>query len=155
MKPRRQKIAFRNKSPFGWWLASYLERLEFDDEDKTNANRRCLTWENTILLKASSRERAFEKAIATARRASVGETWGANGRRGQWRFEGVTELLPIYEQLEDGAEILWRERRIAVKTARSMVKTKSTLGVFDDTPAAGDSPSANNRVQTDRATRGR
>lgn len=28
----------------------------------------------------------------------------------QWVFEGVTEVLPIYEELEDGAEIMWAER---------------------------------------------
>jgi hypothetical protein len=30
-------------------------------------------------------------------------------RRGAWRFEGLTSLLPICEKIEDGAEILWRE----------------------------------------------
>ena len=36
---------------------------------------------------------------------------GPEGVDVQWVFEGVIELLPIYEELEDGAEIMWADRR--------------------------------------------
>src|SRR6266496_4365398 len=38
------------------------------------------------------------------------EAWETDTkRRGCWRFEGLTELLPIYERVEDGAEMWWTE----------------------------------------------
>jgi len=55
----RKEIPRRNRNQTGWWIASYIERFEFYDEDKLNANRRCLAWENTILIKAEDREEAY------------------------------------------------------------------------------------------------
>ena len=58
-----------------------------------------------------------------------------------WKFLGLTELLPIYEKLEDGAEILWREHyNRSLRKILSKVKKKSELGIFDDTLAFGDMP---------------
>jgi hypothetical protein len=52
---------------------------------------------------------------------------------GEWRFAGVAELLPVYDRLEDGAEVLWKVRgRLPLSKIRSMVKSKKTLSVFDD-----------------------
>jgi hypothetical protein len=43
----------------------------------------------------------------------------------QWLFEGVTELLPIYEKLGDGTEIMWAEhRQLILKNIRSRVRKK-------------------------------
>ena len=42
-------------------------------------------------------------------------------------------LLPIYEELEDGAEILcWEHENVTVKKLKSWVKGKRDLEVFDD-----------------------
>lgn len=130
---RRKRIAYRNKSPYGWWIASYLERFEFDDEDRTNAKRRCTAWENTIILKAKDRDAAYRKAEKRGRLADGNEFSTPNGRKGVLRYEGLTGLLPIYEELEDGAEILWNEHRNrSVRKVKSLVKQKHELAVFDD-----------------------
>jgi len=129
---RKERIPTRNKSPFGWWIASYIERFEPENEASENLNRRCLAWENTIIIKARNREEAYRKAEKAGK---VGNNLEAtiNGRKGVWKYEGLTSLLAIYEDLEDGAEILWNEHKnITVKKVRSWVKSKDQLETFDD-----------------------
>ena len=127
------RIPYRNKSPFGWWVASYLERLEWSHEDRRNPKRRCLAWENTVLVQAPTRQSAWKKTIALGRLSSGTAVHDDKGRKGVWRFEGLTELLPVYEQLEDGAEILWQEHRgRTVASIRAMVRTRMQLNSFDD-----------------------
>jgi hypothetical protein len=68
-------------------------------------------------------------------RRSDGIEWSDSRtkRRGAWRFEGLTELLPVYERIEDGAEISWTEHsNRSVKKIKSLVRRKRDLAVFDD-----------------------
>ena len=131
---KKRKIPHRNRSPYGWWIASVLLRFEFFDEDRTKLNRRCLAWKNTVLLKARTRDEAYRKAVAAGHQDAGGESWDADtGRRGTFRFEGLTLLLPVHEQLEDGAEILWTEYSgRTVRRIKSMVVPKGKLPVFND-----------------------
>jgi hypothetical protein len=132
-KRAKTKIPFRNRSPFGWWIASYIERFEYYDENKNNLARKCLAWENTVLIRARTREQAYRRAVALGRLSSGNEGWDSTKRRGAWRFEGLTDLLPVHEKLIDGAEILWKEHaNRTVKTIKSLVKRKQDLSVFDD-----------------------
>jgi hypothetical protein len=42
-------------------------------------------------------------------------------------------LLPVYEDIEDGAEILWRDRGLmTVEQIKNLAKSKRELPVFDD-----------------------
>ncbi len=130
----KNKIHPRNISPYGWWIASYLERFEFRDENNSNLNRRCTAWENTIIIKARNREEAFHKAEKIGRLGCDDKGYlTTDGRPCVWRYEGLTSLLPIYEELEDGAEILWKEHEnVTVKKVKSWVKDKPELETFDD-----------------------
>ena len=130
----RSKIPHRNRSPHGWWIASYVERFEYYDEKRRNLSRRCLAWENTILLKARNREEAWRKALAHGRLSEGTEALDTKTRRkGAWRFEGLTSLLPVYDRLEDGAEVLWAEHSgRTVRSVRALVKAKKDLEAFND-----------------------
>ena len=129
---RKKPIPNRNKSPFGWWVASYIERFEPENENSENPNRRCLAWENTIIIKAKNREVAFSKAEKVGKLGN-GIVSTVKGRKGVWRYEGLTSLLAIYEELEDGAEILWNEHKnVSMKSVKSRVKNKDQLETFDD-----------------------
>ena len=135
MKKRaRTGIPHRNRSPHGWWIASYLERFEYHGENRRNAGRRCLAWENTILVRARDREAAWRKALAWGRLSDGNEASNIRtGRKGVWRFEGLTSLLPLYDRLEDGAELIWTEHSgRTVRSIRALVKTKKQLEAFDD-----------------------
>jgi hypothetical protein len=135
-RQKKQEIPYRNRSPYGWWIVSYLQRFEYYDEDRRNPNRRCLAWENTILIKAGDREEAWRKAMAEGRAGQGSEAWDEDtGRKGCWRFEGLTSLLPVYDKLEDGAEVLWTQHAgRSVRKIRAMVKGKRQLEVFEDRP---------------------
>jgi hypothetical protein len=127
-------VPYKNRSPYGWWIASYLQRLEYAGEDRRNLTRRCLAWENTILLKARNRQEAWRKAIRLGKRGLPSEVREVGSdRKGFWLFEGLTSLLPVYESLEDGAELMWAEHSgRSVKSVRALVKAKHELAVFDD-----------------------
>jgi hypothetical protein len=129
----KHTAAHRNRSPHGWWIASYIERFEYDGEDRRNLNRRCLAWENTILVKARNRDEAWEKAMAHGRLSEGSEArLGTPRRRGTWHFEGLTRLLPVYERLADGAEILWVEHAgRSVRSIRALIKKKRDLDAFE------------------------
>lgn len=134
LKPSKA-IPSKNKSPYGWWIASLVERFEYYDEDKNNLNRRCLAWVNTILIQAHDREEAYRKALEYGSYSEGSEAWDDTGRKGCWRFEGIATLLPIYDQLEDGAELLWEEHENrSVKTVQSWVRQKEELETFIDDP---------------------
>lgn len=132
---KKKTIPSRNLSPFGWYVGSYIERLEFFDEDKANLERRCLAWENTVIVKARSREDAYKKIRESGKpaRGDHNVMTDRKGRRGKWVFEGLTSLLPIYEQIEDGSEIFWSEHRgKTVRKIKSKAKKKAELEVFQD-----------------------
>ena len=122
-------------SPVGWYVAVVLMRFEWYDEDTSNPNRRCLSWENQILLKAGSPQEAYEKAMADGRaNEEAGEMWesGNEARKGRWRFEGLTSLLAVYEVPGDGAEISWTEHENrTVRKVQSWAKSKDQLEVFE------------------------
>ena len=126
-------VPHRNRSPYGWWVASYIERLEWKHEDRNNPRRRCLSWENTILVQASNRSQAWQKAVALGRLSVGQEVHDGKGHTGVWRYEGLTDLLPVYDRLEHGAEILWQEHKgRSVARVKAMVKKKNELGIFND-----------------------
>jgi hypothetical protein len=133
-------IPHRNHSPCGWWIASYIERTVWDDEPNPSLNSRCLAWEKTIILQAPNRDAAYEKVIALAsQQTSQFVDTTRKNRKGHWVFEGLTSLLPIYDELSDGTEILWIEHKNrTIGKIRSLVKRKEKLEVFDDNPAIGD-----------------
>ena len=101
----------KNKSPVGWYYGSYLLRfVELDDVKRNNPERRFASWENTVIVEARTLNAAFAKVEKIGKAASKSYRGGTNGIRVRWEYLGITDLVPIYEQLEDGAEIAWTER---------------------------------------------
>ncbi len=120
-------------SPVNWYVAHILLRFEFYDEVKENLNRRCRIWLNEILINAKNPSEAYKKATKFGKlEEESGEMWTEQtDRKGRWLFEGLTSLVPIYEELKDGTEIFWTEyENKSVKTAKSWVKPKDKLEVF-------------------------
>jgi len=85
---KQQKIP--NKSPTGWWVVGILM------ENLTPGESRY--WENMILFTGRSWSEIYKKAVANAKVDEEG---------GNQRFVGITNLLPVYDEFEDGAEILF------------------------------------------------
>jgi type IV secretory pathway VirB9-like protein len=119
------------ESPVNWYVARVLIRFAIVGENTENLNRRCTAWENTILVKAENVEEAYSKAIEFGKQEES-EYINTDGKKVRWIFEGLTSLLAIYEELEDGAEIIWNEyENKSVKKIKSWVLPKEKLEVFD------------------------
>ena len=128
-----KKASHQHRSPTGWWIASYIERAVWDDARRPSASSRCTAWENTIIFKAKDRDSAYSKAVRLGSSNKSTFSDAAGKKTGRWAFEGLTSLLPIYDELEDGAEVLWRDHSgRTLKRVRAMVKKKSELEAFDD-----------------------
>jgi len=97
-------------SPVGWYVGSYLLRfIELDSMGNDDPDGKFLVWENTVIVRAGDLEEAYAKVVAIAKSGTGPYKGGTEGVPVQWVFEGMTELLPIFEPLEDGAEIMWAE----------------------------------------------
>ncbi len=102
----------KNTSPVGWYIGTYLIRfIEIDEKGNDDLENRFYSWENTVIVKANTMEEAFDKIEEIAKSEEEPYKGGPNGVPVQWIYEGVTELLPIYEELEDGAEVMWGEHK--------------------------------------------
>ncbi|SEL65668.1 protein of unknown function [Atopomonas hussainii] len=102
----------KNISPVDWYVASYLIRFtEINDPNNEDPEEMFISWENTIIVRATNLDEAYDKAIKIALETTEPYLGGPDATPVQWVFEGITELLPIYEELDDGAEIMWAKYR--------------------------------------------
>jgi len=128
----KSEIAYRNRNHTGWWIFTEVEYWVSDRQRRLKPSSRCPVYENTRLLRAKSREEAYRKATELGGAGRPSRT-----NAGEWRFAGISMLLPVYDKIEDGAEILWDDRRrIPLSRIKKMVKGKNQLSVFDDTEKA-------------------
>jgi len=132
-RPTKPKWNAKDVSPVGWYIAAYIERLEFKDEDKPDLTRRCRAWKNTILVRARDPEQAYRRARYWATLGGGGRWKIKKGIRGRMVFEGFTTLLPVYDKIKDGCEVIWTDYRSrSVRSIKSMVSPKGELEVFRD-----------------------
>jgi len=125
---RRSKIAFRNRNHSGWWIFREVEMWVSNRQQKLLPSSRCPVWENTRLIRARNRDEAYRKALNLGRAGHPSKT-----NKGEWRFAGISMLLPVYEDIKDGAEILWVDHgSMPVKRIRGLVKSRDQLPVFND-----------------------
>jgi hypothetical protein len=116
-----------NHSPVGWYIGSYLARfVVLGEERNDDPERKFHVWENTVLVQAENLDEAYDKVVA------VGKNHGAPYKNGlgqdvQWVFEGVSDLLPVYDKIEDGCEVMWAEYRKKLKNIRRRASTKAQL----------------------------
>ena len=117
----------KNLSPVGWYIGTYLARfIEIDEPKNSDVEARFATWENTVIVKANDLEEAYDKVEAIGIEHAEPYKGGEAGIPVQWEYLGVIELLPIYEEIEDGAEIMWASNYPRkLKKLLSMVKAKN------------------------------
>ncbi len=119
----------KNISPVGWYFGSYLLRfVELAESGRNNPEKRFRAWENTVLVKAKSLDSAYVKVDRIAKAATKPYQGGPKGARVMWEYVGVTELVPVYEAIADGAEIAWSDygsRKL--KTLRRWVRPRAAF----------------------------
>lgn len=116
-------------SPVGWYVASYVLRfIELDAPGNDDLDGEFPVWENTVIVRAGNLDDAYKKVVALAESETAPYKGGDEGVPVQWLFEGVTELLPIYEPLEDGAEIMWEDHEaVRLSELRQRAKPLSEI----------------------------
>lgn len=118
----RKKIS--NKGD--WFLVEIIEICEPANADIKNPERRATTWGNYILINAKTPSEAFDKAVKIGKAGSY--SFKSHEEKMKWKFAGIGDLLPIYEDIEDGAEILWKDYgNIQAKRVTKIVQTKKEL----------------------------
>jgi Domain of unknown function (DUF4288) len=112
-----------------WYLSREIIYFEFADQTDQDEYQ---VWENLILIKAQSPEEAYQKAIKHGFDSEEEVT--IDGRKGRSKFKGLKTLVPVYEDIEDGAEIEWLEYVVEKDTLESLVKPKENLPTFQPPP---------------------
>lgn len=95
-------------SPAGWYIASYLQRIDpIEAYDQAEAGHEpWAVWENRILVRASNPDEALKRTRERLEDAET-EYLNTDGVLLRDTVVGLTGLIPIYDELEDGNEIEW------------------------------------------------
>jgi len=110
-----------------WYLVEIIERCEPVDADLSKPLRRCTVWGNYHLIKASSPENAYDKAEELGKEGSY-TFKNADNLNMKWEYVGIGDVLPIYEDIEDKAELLWTNYGfISAKRSDRFVRSKEEL----------------------------
>lgn len=96
----------KDVSPVDWYLVFVLLRFECNSESEQEIEYEH-TWENTYLVKANHPVVAFDKGLKIAKKDEEPQEY--KGKNGAWVLAGIKQILPVYEKLEDGAEIFWTD----------------------------------------------
>lgn len=107
-----------------WFVAMLVQEL------RVAGVRGNVVWRNFHLIRANSPEVAYRKANR------IGKSFGSEYRNSERKtvrsvFRGISELVPIYEELIDGAEILFESREnLTDRQIRAMIGAKNKLAAF-------------------------
>ncbi len=101
----QEKISNENRN---WYIVEIIEKFEPVDRNEKQDLRRVSTWGNHHLIKADSPEKAFDKAVKLGKEKNYKFT-NSDKLEMESIFVGIGELLPIYEDIEDGAELMWND----------------------------------------------
>jgi len=116
-----------------WYLAYEILYFETDDSPE---GQPYLVWENLILIEASNPEEAYKKAMKHG--YDNEHEVRIDGRKGHCRFKGLKDLVKIYDELEDGSEIEWREYEVDRAGLDALIKHKHDFHAFKLIPADED-----------------
>lgn len=113
------------KNNKNWYLVEIIERCEPNDTDDNRPLRRCTVYGNYHLIKADSIEKAYDKAEKIGREGNYNFK-NSDKMDMKWEFIGIGDLLPIYEDIEDGAELMFTDYGfISAKRSDRFVKSKA------------------------------
>ena len=96
----------KDVSPVDWYLVFALLKFKRDDESEKKIEYEHL-WENTYLVRANHPTVAFDKGLKIAKKDE--ELIEFKGEKGQWVLVGIKQVLPVYENIEDGSELFWTD----------------------------------------------
>ena len=110
-----------------WFIGELVEEFQAADQPYN------LVHINTILIQADSPDVAYRKALALGESANRVFT-NSDGVDVHVRFKGLRGLYPVYDRLEDGAELLYEKcEGMSDEAIAKIVRPKEELAVFSPT----------------------
>lgn len=110
-----------------WYMVEIIEKCEPVSRNEEQDLRRVVTYGNHHLIKADSPEQAYDKAVTIGREHEY-RFFNTNKIEMEWSFVGIRNLLPIYEDIEDGAELMCSDYGfISNRNAMKMAFAKNEL----------------------------
>jgi hypothetical protein len=107
-----------------WFLADLIQQFTFVDGSHS-------IYVNTILVKATSIEQAYEKALGFGEVYNYSFT-NTDEEEVEVSFRGLRDLYLIYDRLEDGAELIYEEyEEITEEEIAAMITPKEKLAAFE------------------------
>ena len=117
----------RIKNKGNWFLVEIIERCEPVKVDTKNPRRRCTVWGNFHLIKAATPDKAIDKAEKLGRQGNY-TFINTDKVEMKWEFVGIGDILPIYEDIEDKAELMWTDYGfISAGRSHRFVRTKKDM----------------------------
>jgi hypothetical protein len=114
---------YKNKK---WYLAHEILYIEVNEALNQES---FWVWENLVLIQADNPEEALDKAMINGQN-SEGPV-EIHGIKGYLTFKGLKNLILIYDELEDGAELEWMEYEVNKEKLEQMVRTKQDMHAFN------------------------
>ena len=98
------------------WFWAWLAQITIPKSKKGALSSVGEVWENLILIKAGNAEEAVSKAINLGE-SLEGDSKGTlllDGEPAEAIFVGILDMGLVHEELADGCEILFREKRMSL-----------------------------------------
>jgi len=111
------------------WFWAWLIEMTVAKSQVHKPSAQTEVWKNLVIIQAKDANAAFETAIKIGK-AEAGDCRGTlrlNKKPAITQFLGVADMGLVYDDLGDGAEILWQLRKCSQKTARSLAASKNHL----------------------------
>jgi hypothetical protein len=108
-----------------WYLSHEIMYIE---PEGSNEMAERVVWENLILINASDPESAHKKALQHG--ADSEAEIRIDGQPARLKFKGLKDLVIVYDDLEDGAEIEWRECILSESELDRLLKKKEDFQAF-------------------------
>lgn len=107
-----------------WFIAQIVQEFTIGSQESV------LVHVNYTLIKASDPETAYSKAIEFGKAADL-DYENPEKEKVQSRFIGLRDLVPVYEALEDGGELLFEEYgEISKVDSAKLTRPKESLACF-------------------------
>lgn len=101
----KEKIEIKNNN---WYIVELIEKCEPVIRNENQDLRRVSTWGNFHIVKAETPKIAYEKAVKIGKDAEF-KFINSDKLEMEWIFVGIGNLIPIYEDIQDGSEIMWED----------------------------------------------
>jgi len=117
----------QNKSPFGWYLGTYIVGFTLVDVDKHHdLHDQYDGWEVSVMVRADDCEQAFELIEQIAERDTRHYVGELDGISVDWEFKGVTEMDPMYTNVHENTDVVYVEHdHVMLKEQNYLVCHKS------------------------------